>query len=75
VTIPSHRDSRHARDRHHPLAVHRPLVRARGLADLESVENASVTDNWTKSFPRNGVGPMPAEEHAGLHRIVDTAHG
>ena len=47
----------------------------RGLAELESVESASGTDNWTKSFSRNGVGPMPAEGHAELHRIVDTAHG
>jgi hypothetical protein len=48
------------------------------LADLESGESASVmplvSDNWTKSFSWNGVGPMPAEEHAELHRIVDTAH-
>jgi hypothetical protein len=47
----------------------------RELAESESVESASVTDNWTKSFSRNGVGPMPTQEHAELHRIVDTAHG
>ena len=48
------------------------------LADLESGESASVmplvSDNWTNSFTWNGVGPMPAEQHAKLHRIVETAH-
>ena len=48
------------------------------LADLESGESASVmplvSDNWAKTFTWNGVGPMPAEEHAKLHRIVETAH-
>jgi hypothetical protein len=48
------------------------------LADLGSGESASVmplvSDNWTKNFTWNGVGPMPAEEHAKLHRIVEDAH-
>ena len=48
------------------------------LADLQSGESAGVmplvSDNWAQNFTWNGVGPMPAEEHAKLHRIVETAH-
>ena len=48
------------------------------LADLASGESASVmplvSDNWTKNFTWQGVGPMPAEERAKLHRVVETAH-
>ena len=33
-----------------------------------------VSDNWTKTFTWQGVGPMPAAERAKLHEIVDAAH-
>lgn len=35
---------------------------------------ALLSDNWTKNFTWNGVGPMPSRERAKLHDIVDTAH-
>ncbi|MFB9908901.1 phosphatidylinositol-specific phospholipase C/glycerophosphodiester phosphodiesterase family protein [Allokutzneria oryzae] len=35
---------------------------------------ALVSDNWTKLFTWNGVGPMPAAERAKLREIVATAH-
>lgn len=33
-----------------------------------------VSDNWTKLFGWTGIGPMPEQERALLHQIVDTAH-
>ena len=33
-----------------------------------------VSDNWTKHFTWQGVGPMPAAERDKLHAIVDRAH-
>lgn len=48
------------------------------LADLHSGRSAElmpvVSDNWTKTFTWQGVGPMPAAERAKLHEIVDAAH-
>jgi hypothetical protein len=48
------------------------------LADLRSGLPADLvallSDNWTKNFTWNGVGPMPSQERAKLHDIVDTAH-
>ena len=48
------------------------------LSDLGSGESATVmplvSDNWGKTFTWRGVGPMPADEHARLHRIVGAAH-
>lgn len=33
-----------------------------------------VSDNWTKLFTWQGVGPMPAAERERLHAFVDQAH-
>lgn len=33
-----------------------------------------VSDNWTKNFTWQGVGPIPAAEREKLHRIVQQAH-
>ena len=33
-----------------------------------------ISDNWTKNFTWQGVGPMPEAEREKLHDIVDTAH-
>ena len=33
-----------------------------------------LSDNWTKHFTWQGVGPMPEPERARLHDIVDQAH-
>ncbi|MEV4740273.1 phosphatidylinositol-specific phospholipase C/glycerophosphodiester phosphodiesterase family protein [Streptomyces sp. NPDC049555] len=33
-----------------------------------------VSDDWTKNFTWQGVGPMPARERAALRRIVAAAH-
>lgn len=48
------------------------------LADLESGLPSSlmplVSDNWTRVFTWNGVGPMPAGERARLREIAATAH-
>ncbi|UUZ60105.1 hypothetical protein [Nocardioides sp. B-3] len=33
-----------------------------------------VSDNWTKHFTRQGVGPMPQAERAKLDAIVAQAH-
>lgn len=33
-----------------------------------------VSDNWTKLFGWNGIGPIPADERARLHDIVSTSH-
>lgn len=33
-----------------------------------------VSDNWTRLFGWQGVGPMPESERARLHAYVDTAH-
>jgi glycerophosphoryl diester phosphodiesterase family protein len=35
---------------------------------------ALVSDNWTRHFTWQGVGPMPETERKKLHEIVDTAH-
>ncbi|MBA3423519.1 MAG: hypothetical protein H0U04_03060 [Rubrobacter sp.] len=33
-----------------------------------------ISDNWTRNFTWQGVGPMPETERQKLHDIVDTAH-
>ncbi|MBY6037669.1 phosphatidylinositol-specific phospholipase C/glycerophosphodiester phosphodiesterase family protein [Fictibacillus nanhaiensis] len=33
-----------------------------------------ISDNWTKHFTWQGIGPMPEEEKKKLHHIVKTAH-
>lgn len=43
-------------------------------ADATSADVTVVSDNWTKLFTWQGVGPMPEVERARLHRIVDEAH-
>ncbi|MCY4725593.1 phosphatidylinositol-specific phospholipase C/glycerophosphodiester phosphodiesterase family protein [Nocardioides sp. STR2] len=48
------------------------------MGDLGSGLPAAVlpllSDNWTKYFSWQGVGPMPADQRAVLHDIVDRAH-
>ncbi|MEU6137936.1 phosphatidylinositol-specific phospholipase C/glycerophosphodiester phosphodiesterase family protein [Nocardioides sp. NPDC047086] len=48
------------------------------MSDLYSGSPASlmplVSDNWTKVFTWQGVGPMPETERRLLHEIVDHAH-
>lgn len=48
------------------------------LSDLESGLPAAlmplVSDNWVFHFTWHGVGPMPEDQRAKLHDIVDTAH-
>lgn len=48
------------------------------MADLESGLPASdmplVSDNWTRHFTWQGVGPMPEAERDKLHGIVEKAH-
>ncbi|GAA5113427.1 hypothetical protein GCM10023339_17790 [Alloalcanivorax gelatiniphagus] len=48
------------------------------MGDLGSDIPASVlpllSDNWTRHFTWQGVGPMPAEQRTKLHDIVDRAH-
>ncbi|RYU14780.1 glycerophosphodiester phosphodiesterase family protein [Nocardioides iriomotensis] len=48
------------------------------MADLSSGLPGSVlpllSDNWTKHFTWQGVGPMPADQRAKLHDIVSRAH-
>ncbi len=48
------------------------------MADLDSGLPAAdmplLSDNWTKHFTWQGVGPMPEAERAKLHDIVDRAH-
>ncbi|NGN91206.1 hypothetical protein G5C66_00430 [Nocardioides sp. KC13] len=48
------------------------------MGDLRSGMPASlmplVSDNWTKVFTWQGIGPMPETERRKLHEIVDHAH-
>ncbi|MDQ4109944.1 MAG: phosphatidylinositol-specific phospholipase C/glycerophosphodiester phosphodiesterase family protein [Actinomycetota bacterium] len=48
------------------------------MSDLHSGIPASlmplVSDNWTKVFVWQGIGPMPETERRKLHEIVDHAH-
>ena len=48
------------------------------MSDLRSGMPASlmplVSDNWTKVFVWQGIGPMPETERRKLHEIVDHAH-
>ena len=48
------------------------------MSDLHSGMPASlmplVSDNWTKVFVWQGIGPMPEIERRKLHEIVDQAH-
>ncbi|MBC7279732.1 phosphatidylinositol-specific phospholipase C/glycerophosphodiester phosphodiesterase family protein [Nocardioides sp.] len=48
------------------------------MSDLRSGMPASlmplVSDNWTKVFVWQGIGPMPEIERRKLHEIVDHAH-
>ncbi len=48
------------------------------LSDLGVTTDASliplISDNWTRHFTWQGIGPMPEAEHAKLQAIVQTAH-
>ena len=48
------------------------------LTDLGTPASADliplISDNWSKTFTWQGVGPMPAAERDNLRRIVATAH-
>lgn len=48
------------------------------MSDLDSGLPASdmplLSDNWTRQFTWQGVGPMPEAEHDKLHRVADQAH-
>jgi Glycerophosphoryl diester phosphodiesterase family len=48
------------------------------LSDLGTATDASfvplISDNWTRHFVWQGVGPMPEAEREKLRRIVRTAH-
>jgi len=48
------------------------------LSDLTSGADADfmplVSDNWTNTFSWTGAGPMPEDQRARLHTIVQTAH-
>ena len=48
------------------------------MGDLGSGLPASVlpllSDNWTTYFSWQGIGPMPADQRAQLHDLVDRAH-
>ena len=48
------------------------------MPDVDSGLSASdmplLSDNWTKQFTWQGVGPMPEAEHTRLHDIADHAH-
>ena len=48
------------------------------MGDLDSGLPASdlplLSDNWTRHFTWEGVGPMPEAERAELHDVVDRAH-
>ena len=43
-------------------------------AGLPATDVPLVSDNWTKHFTWQGVGPMPAAERAKLRDLVDRAH-
>lgn len=67
------------RPRHDMLAQRVRLAGYDGrLSDLGTDVPASfmplVSDNWTRHFTWQGVGPMPQHERDKLHRIVDEAH-
>lgn len=73
VTISGNRDL--------PLMASQPIRHAAydgRLTDLGSSARADliplISDNWTKTFTWQGVGPMPAAERDNLRRIVATAH-
>ncbi|MFE6648359.1 phosphatidylinositol-specific phospholipase C/glycerophosphodiester phosphodiesterase family protein [Nocardioides sp. NPDC057772] len=66
-----------------PLETMRSATRRLGfydgrMGDLRSGMPASlmplVSDNWTRVFVWQGVGPMPEAERRKLHEIVDHAH-
>ena len=42
--------------------------------DLPAALVPLVSDNWTRNFTWQGVGPMPAAERERLHTIVEEAH-
>ena len=48
------------------------------LPDLDNNVSSSliplVSDNWTKHFKWNGIGPLPADEKEKLHKIVSQTH-
>lgn len=48
------------------------------LSDLGTSTNQNfvplISDNWTKNFTWQGIGPMPEAEREKLHDIVNTAH-
>lgn len=43
-------------------------------ADATSADLVVLSDNWTKLFTWQGVGPMPADQRRKLHDLVDRAH-
>ena len=66
-----------------PLATMQAEQKRYGFFDGRSADLASgmpatlmplVSDNWTKLFTWQGVGPMPAAERAKLHAYVADAH-
>ena len=66
-----------------PLATMQATDKRFGFYDGRSADLASgataalmplVSDNWTKLFTWQGVGPMPETERAELHAYVETAH-
>ena len=66
-----------------PLATMQAAEKRFGFYDGRSADLASgpaaelmplVSDNWTKLFTWQGVGPMPETERAKLHAYVEAAH-
>jgi hypothetical protein len=43
-------------------------------ADATSDDLVVLSDNWTRLFTWQGVGPMPADQREKLHDLVDDAH-
>ncbi len=42
--------------------------------DTDQAFTPLISDNWTKNFTWQGIGPMPEAEREKLHNIVSTAH-
>lgn len=43
-------------------------------ADATSADLVVLSDNWTRLFSWQGVGPMPEDQRQKLHDLVDQAH-
>ena len=43
-------------------------------ADATSADLVVLSDNWTRLFTWQGVGPMPEDQRQKLHDLVDQAH-